>query len=152
MKSYIFLINLIFFFFKCCTVYEDKIPAIGLFPVKSDLVKEYAGDILKDLPVLDEYVLWVLLRYYKTMGLFTTALVFTPILCSICVSLEMLLLWLGKVSHLCVLIKYSVNIIRKFWKRMHESVSYFLIQLFVCISLQWFLFYILKQLFWMHNL
>ncbi|XP_038034268.1 probable ATP-dependent RNA helicase DDX60 isoform X1 [Anas platyrhynchos] len=35
-------------------VYEDKIPAIGLFPVKSDLVKEYAGDILKDLPVLDD--------------------------------------------------------------------------------------------------
>lgn len=102
-------------------MYEDKIPAIGLFPVKSDLVKEYAGDILKDLPVLDEYVLWVLLRYYKTMGLFTTALVFTPILCSICVSLEMLLLWLGKVSHLCVLIKYSVNIIRKFWKGMRKS-------------------------------
>ncbi|XP_035408525.1 probable ATP-dependent RNA helicase DDX60 isoform X2 [Cygnus atratus] len=35
-------------------VYEDKIPAVGLFPVKSDLVKEYAGDILKDLPVLDD--------------------------------------------------------------------------------------------------
>ncbi|NXI70028.1 DDX60 helicase, partial [Anseranas semipalmata] len=33
--------------------YEDRIPVIGLIPVKSDLAEEYAGDVLKDLPVLE---------------------------------------------------------------------------------------------------
>ncbi|NXY40816.1 DDX60 helicase, partial [Ceuthmochares aereus] len=33
-------------------VYEEEIPNIGLISVKSDLVEEYAGDVLKDLPVL----------------------------------------------------------------------------------------------------
>ncbi|NWR26890.1 DDX60 helicase, partial [Tachuris rubrigastra] len=33
-------------------VYEEEIPNIGLFPVKSDLVQDYVGDVLKDLPVL----------------------------------------------------------------------------------------------------
>ncbi|KAM6076665.1 putative ATP-dependent RNA helicase DDX60 isoform 2-T2 [Chlamydotis macqueenii] len=32
--------------------YAEEIPKIGLISVKSDLVKEYAGDVLKDLPVL----------------------------------------------------------------------------------------------------
>ncbi|XP_071412313.1 probable ATP-dependent RNA helicase DDX60 [Pithys albifrons albifrons] len=35
-----------------CKVYEEEIPNIGLIPVKSDLVQIYAGDVLKDLPVL----------------------------------------------------------------------------------------------------
>ncbi|XP_061331112.1 probable ATP-dependent RNA helicase DDX60 isoform X3 [Pezoporus flaviventris] len=34
------------------TVYDRKIPNIGLISVKSDLVEVYAGDVLKDLPVL----------------------------------------------------------------------------------------------------
>uniref|UniRef100_A0A8C3L1P4 DExD/H-box helicase 60 n=1 Tax=Chrysolophus pictus TaxID=9089 RepID=A0A8C3L1P4_CHRPC len=34
-------------------VYDEKIPDIGLIPLKSDLVEEYAGDVLKDLPVLE---------------------------------------------------------------------------------------------------
>ncbi|NXT17817.1 DDX60 helicase, partial [Syrrhaptes paradoxus] len=33
--------------------YEEEIPKIGLIPVKSDLVKQYAGDVLNDLPVLE---------------------------------------------------------------------------------------------------
>ncbi|NWX46476.1 DDX60 helicase, partial [Steatornis caripensis] len=33
--------------------YEEGIPNIGLISVKSDLVEEYAGDVLKDLPVLE---------------------------------------------------------------------------------------------------
>ncbi|NWU06647.1 DDX60 helicase, partial [Cephalopterus ornatus] len=33
-------------------VYEEEIPNIGLIPVKSDLVEDYVGDVLKDLPVL----------------------------------------------------------------------------------------------------
>ncbi|KAM6401302.1 putative ATP-dependent RNA helicase DDX60 isoform 2-T2 [Pluvialis apricaria] len=33
--------------------YEEEIPNIGLIPVKSDLVENYAGDVLKDLPVLE---------------------------------------------------------------------------------------------------
>ncbi|NXM74607.1 DDX60 helicase, partial [Serilophus lunatus] len=33
-------------------VYEEKIPSIGLISVKSDTVQDYAGDVLKDLPVL----------------------------------------------------------------------------------------------------
>ncbi|XP_075607951.1 putative ATP-dependent RNA helicase DDX60 isoform X1 [Balearica regulorum gibbericeps] len=33
--------------------YKEEIPNIGLISVKSDLVEEYAGDILKDLPVLE---------------------------------------------------------------------------------------------------
>ncbi|NXE90679.1 DDX60 helicase, partial [Menura novaehollandiae] len=33
-------------------VYEKGIPNIGLISVKSDLVQDYAGDVLKDLPVL----------------------------------------------------------------------------------------------------
>ncbi|XP_021250062.1 probable ATP-dependent RNA helicase DDX60 [Numida meleagris] len=36
--------------FRVC---EEKIPDIGLIPLKSDLVEEYAGDVLKDLPVLE---------------------------------------------------------------------------------------------------
>ncbi|NXX12960.1 DDX60 helicase, partial [Podargus strigoides] len=32
--------------------YEEKIPNIGLISVNCDLVEEYAGDVLKDLPVL----------------------------------------------------------------------------------------------------
>uniref|UniRef100_A0A8C0B3S0 DExD/H-box helicase 60 n=1 Tax=Buteo japonicus TaxID=224669 RepID=A0A8C0B3S0_9AVES len=32
---------------------EEEIPNIGLISVKSDLVEDYAGDILKDLPVLE---------------------------------------------------------------------------------------------------
>ncbi|KAF1637750.1 putative ATP-dependent RNA helicase DDX60, partial [Eudyptes filholi] len=36
-----------------CRVYEEEIPNIGLIPVKSDLVEDYAGDVLKDLPVLE---------------------------------------------------------------------------------------------------
>ncbi|NWX96644.1 DDX60 helicase, partial [Nothoprocta ornata] len=36
-------------FFREC---EEKIPDIGLIPLKCDLVEEYAGDVLKDLPVL----------------------------------------------------------------------------------------------------
>ncbi|NXG25533.1 DDX60 helicase, partial [Grallaria varia] len=36
-----------------CKVYEEKIPNIGLIPVKSDLVQDYVGEVLKDLPVLD---------------------------------------------------------------------------------------------------
>ncbi|NXG59550.1 DDX60 helicase, partial [Hemiprocne comata] len=34
-------------------VYEEEIPNIGLISVKSDLVEEYAGHVLKDLPVLE---------------------------------------------------------------------------------------------------
>ncbi|XP_062470916.1 probable ATP-dependent RNA helicase DDX60 isoform X2 [Pezoporus occidentalis] len=34
------------------TEYDRKIPNIGLISVKSDLVEVYAGDVLKDLPVL----------------------------------------------------------------------------------------------------
>ncbi|KFQ27307.1 putative ATP-dependent RNA helicase DDX60, partial [Mesitornis unicolor] len=34
-------------------VYEEEIPNIGLISVKSDLVEEYAGDVLRDLPVLE---------------------------------------------------------------------------------------------------
>ncbi|NWQ74094.1 DDX60 helicase, partial [Columbina picui] len=34
-------------------VNEEEIPNIGLIPVKSDLVEEYAGDVLKYLPVLE---------------------------------------------------------------------------------------------------
>ncbi|NXM37280.1 DDX60 helicase, partial [Oxyruncus cristatus] len=33
-------------------VYKKEIPNIGLIPVKSDLVQDYVGDVLKDLPVL----------------------------------------------------------------------------------------------------
>ncbi|KFP76553.1 putative ATP-dependent RNA helicase DDX60, partial [Acanthisitta chloris] len=33
-------------------VYKEEIPNIGLIPVKSELVEDYAGDVLKDLPVL----------------------------------------------------------------------------------------------------
>ncbi|KAM6072540.1 putative ATP-dependent RNA helicase DDX60 isoform 3-T3 [Theristicus caerulescens] len=33
--------------------YEAEIPNIGLIPVKSGLVEDYAGDVLKDLPVLE---------------------------------------------------------------------------------------------------
>ncbi|NXF95120.1 DDX60 helicase, partial [Eubucco bourcierii] len=33
--------------------HEEEIPAIGLISVKSDLVEDYAGDVLKDLPVLE---------------------------------------------------------------------------------------------------
>ncbi|XP_027763996.1 probable ATP-dependent RNA helicase DDX60 [Empidonax traillii] len=33
-------------------VYEEEIPNVGLIPVKSDIVQDYVGDILKDLPVL----------------------------------------------------------------------------------------------------
>ncbi|XP_050194285.1 LOW QUALITY PROTEIN: probable ATP-dependent RNA helicase DDX60 [Myiozetetes cayanensis] len=33
-------------------VYEEEIPNIGLIPVKSDLVQDYVGDVLKNLPVL----------------------------------------------------------------------------------------------------
>ncbi|NXN73461.1 DDX60 helicase, partial [Himantopus himantopus] len=33
--------------------YEEEIPNIGLISVKSDLVENYAGDVLKDLPVLE---------------------------------------------------------------------------------------------------
>ncbi|XP_072190962.1 probable ATP-dependent RNA helicase DDX60 [Excalfactoria chinensis] len=36
--------------FRVC---DEKIPDIGLIPLKSDLAEEYAGDVLKDLPVLD---------------------------------------------------------------------------------------------------
>ncbi|NWW81778.1 DDX60 helicase, partial [Climacteris rufus] len=36
----------------CSRVYEKEIPNIGLISVKSDLVQDYAGDVLKDLPVL----------------------------------------------------------------------------------------------------
>ncbi|NWR94333.1 DDX60 helicase, partial [Furnarius figulus] len=32
--------------------YEGEIPSIGLIPVKSDLVQDYVGKVLKDLPVL----------------------------------------------------------------------------------------------------
>ncbi|XP_064004869.1 probable ATP-dependent RNA helicase DDX60 [Pogoniulus pusillus] len=32
---------------------EEEIPAIGLISVKSDLVEDYAGDVLKDLPVIE---------------------------------------------------------------------------------------------------
>uniref|UniRef100_A0A663DPN7 DExD/H-box helicase 60 n=1 Tax=Aquila chrysaetos chrysaetos TaxID=223781 RepID=A0A663DPN7_AQUCH len=32
---------------------EEEIPNIGLISVKSDLVEDYAGDVLKDLPVLE---------------------------------------------------------------------------------------------------
>uniref|UniRef100_A0A8C8B629 DExD/H-box helicase 60 n=1 Tax=Otus sunia TaxID=257818 RepID=A0A8C8B629_9STRI len=32
--------------------YEEEIPNIGLISLKSDLVEDYAGDVLKDLPVL----------------------------------------------------------------------------------------------------
>ncbi|NXK29990.1 DDX60 helicase, partial [Piprites chloris] len=32
--------------------YEEEIPNIGLIPVKSDLVQDYVGDVLKGLPVL----------------------------------------------------------------------------------------------------
>ncbi|NWR68867.1 DDX60 helicase, partial [Centropus unirufus] len=34
-------------------VYEEEIPNIGVISLKSDLVEEYAGDVLKDLPVLE---------------------------------------------------------------------------------------------------
>ncbi|NXC38386.1 DDX60 helicase, partial [Penelope pileata] len=34
-------------------VYKKKIPDIGLIPVQSDLVEDYAGDVLKDLPLLE---------------------------------------------------------------------------------------------------
>ncbi|XP_009675480.2 probable ATP-dependent RNA helicase DDX60 isoform X1 [Struthio camelus] len=37
-------------FFRDC---EEEIPDIGLIPVKSDLVEGYAGDVLKDLPVVE---------------------------------------------------------------------------------------------------
>ncbi|XP_061848397.1 probable ATP-dependent RNA helicase DDX60 isoform X3 [Colius striatus] len=33
--------------------YKDKIPNVGLISVKSGLVEEYAGDVLKNLPVLE---------------------------------------------------------------------------------------------------
>lgn len=36
--------------FRVC---DEKIPDIGLIPLKSDLAEEYAGDVLKDLPVLE---------------------------------------------------------------------------------------------------
>ncbi|XP_027491320.1 probable ATP-dependent RNA helicase DDX60 isoform X3 [Corapipo altera] len=35
--------------FRVC---EEEIPNIGLIPMKSDLVQDYVGDVLKDLPVL----------------------------------------------------------------------------------------------------
>ncbi|NWV01262.1 DDX60 helicase, partial [Upupa epops] len=34
-------------------VYEEKIPSTGLISVKCGLVEDYAGDVLKDLPVLE---------------------------------------------------------------------------------------------------
>ncbi|KFP86599.1 putative ATP-dependent RNA helicase DDX60, partial [Apaloderma vittatum] len=34
-------------------VYEEEMPNIGLISVKSDLIEEYLGDVLKDLPVLE---------------------------------------------------------------------------------------------------
>ncbi|XP_025978657.2 probable ATP-dependent RNA helicase DDX60 isoform X1 [Dromaius novaehollandiae] len=37
-------------FFRDC---EEEIPNTGLIPLKSDLVEAYAGDVLKDLPVLE---------------------------------------------------------------------------------------------------
>ncbi|NXG70713.1 DDX60 helicase, partial [Baryphthengus martii] len=33
--------------------YDEEIPKIGLIPVKSDLVEDYAGDVLKGLPLLE---------------------------------------------------------------------------------------------------
>ncbi|NXW54987.1 DDX60 helicase, partial [Eurystomus gularis] len=36
--------------FRVC---EEEIPNVGLISVKSDLVEDYAGDVLKDLPVLE---------------------------------------------------------------------------------------------------
>uniref|UniRef100_A0A663MB38 DExD/H-box helicase 60 n=1 Tax=Athene cunicularia TaxID=194338 RepID=A0A663MB38_ATHCN len=36
--------------------YGEEIPDIGLIPLKSDLVEDYAGDVLKDLPVLKRYI------------------------------------------------------------------------------------------------
>uniref|UniRef100_A0A663DPU9 DExD/H-box helicase 60 n=1 Tax=Aquila chrysaetos chrysaetos TaxID=223781 RepID=A0A663DPU9_AQUCH len=35
------------------TLFREEIPNIGLISVKSDLVEDYAGDVLKDLPVLE---------------------------------------------------------------------------------------------------
>ncbi|NXC29294.1 DDX60 helicase, partial [Campylorhamphus procurvoides] len=35
--------------------YEEEIPSIGLIPVKSDLVQDYVGEVLKDLPVLESH-------------------------------------------------------------------------------------------------
>ncbi|NXF72508.1 DDX60 helicase, partial [Sclerurus mexicanus] len=35
-----------------CKGYEEGIPSIGLIPVRSDLVQDYVGEVLKDLPVL----------------------------------------------------------------------------------------------------
>ncbi|XP_048797846.1 probable ATP-dependent RNA helicase DDX60 isoform X3 [Lagopus muta] len=48
--------------FRVC---GEKIPDIGLIPLKSDLVEEYAGDVLKDLPVLksDDPVVTSLAKY-----------------------------------------------------------------------------------------
>lgn len=46
----------LFILFLFCKVCGEKIPDIGLIPLKSDLVEEYAGDVLKDLPVLKRYV------------------------------------------------------------------------------------------------
>ncbi|KGL74939.1 putative ATP-dependent RNA helicase DDX60, partial [Tinamus guttatus] len=37
-------------FFREC---EEEIPHVGLIPLKCDLVEEYAGDVLKSLPVLE---------------------------------------------------------------------------------------------------
>ncbi|KAM9236873.1 LOW QUALITY PROTEIN: putative ATP-dependent RNA helicase DDX60 [Leptosomus discolor] len=47
--------------------YEEEIPNIGLISVKSDLVEDYAGDVLKDLPILESNDLAVtsLIKYKK---------------------------------------------------------------------------------------
>ncbi|NWV08836.1 DDX60 helicase, partial [Ptilonorhynchus violaceus] len=46
-------------------VYEKEIPNIGLISVKSDLVQDYAGDVLKGLPVLksDDPAITSLIKY-----------------------------------------------------------------------------------------
>lgn len=53
----VYIINqmllILFLFYKVC---DEKIPDIGLIPLKSDLAEEYAGDVLKDLPVLERYI------------------------------------------------------------------------------------------------
>lgn len=44
------------YYFLHCKGCEAEIPNIGLISVKSDLVDEYTGDVLKDLPVLERYM------------------------------------------------------------------------------------------------
>lgn len=51
MKICTFLIKQ--YYFLHCEDCKAKIPNIGLISVKSDLVDEYAGDVLKDLPLLE---------------------------------------------------------------------------------------------------